>query len=224
MRGLLRPTRIVALLLAIWSVSSSAPCAAATISFDVSFPSWPGALAPGTPVALLFDFVDGSGTGDGNNTVLIDEFLFGGGVAGAATVAGGGSTTSGPLQVTLVDTSFLNSVRLPFTSGAALSFHVTLSSNADGAQPDQFALFLLDDAGNPFPTTDPFGTNALLAVDLMSGLSLNDIQLFSNLDAPGIGAPSLENTSAVPEPATITCMLVGMVGLRLSRRRGSPHA
>src|SRR5689334_4536680 len=70
------------------------------------------------PYTLDFQFTDGSGTGDANNTIALSTFLFGSGgcASGTPTLAGGaaGSLASG---FTLTDSSFFNEASQGFTPG-----------------------------------------------------------------------------------------------------------
>src|SRR6185312_13251794 len=83
------------------------------------------------PFSLVFQLTDGSGIGDGNNTVTISNFQFGsGGPSGSPTTFGGVSGDVGS-TVTLVDSSFLNYLIQPFTPGTTLEFTVTTTNNVD---------------------------------------------------------------------------------------------
>ena len=108
------------------------PLASASIIFDVSLDTSPLIGDPAAPFALEFQFNDGSGLGDGNNTVVLDNFSFGAGGAatGAPSTAGGASGSVGT-SVSFVDNEFFNQFVQPFTPGSLLSFRVSLSTNLD---------------------------------------------------------------------------------------------
>lgn len=198
----------------LWYTVGTAVCQANLI-FDVSFPSWPGTFTTGTSVSLLFELTDGSGLDDGNNTITISNFDFGGGVAGSATTTGGGATSTSPLAVLLTDTVFDNTVLLPFTTGSSLKFSINLTTNDDGIQLDQFSLFILDDQGNALVTSDTLAS-AFLVLDIGTGVSLSNIQTFSNDTGPSVGEPLI--TTPVPEPSSLILLVSSLVGLMWIQR------
>src|SRR5215831_4272177 len=111
----------------------------ASILYDITMNTTPLIGHSASPFSVEFQLNDGSGTGDSNNTAILNDFLFnGGGPAGSPTLNGGanGNLTSG---VTLTDHSFFNQFIQSFTPGSALSFRLSLSTNIDsGGTPDQF--------------------------------------------------------------------------------------
>jgi hypothetical protein len=77
-----------------------------------------------------YQFNDGSGSFDGNNTVTVSGFNVAG--VGAATSSNGGS---GDLSssIVLTDSGFFNEVFQQFTPVGTLQFQVSLTTNVDRA-------------------------------------------------------------------------------------------
>jgi len=163
------------------------------------------------PYALDFQFTDGSGTGDANNTVGLSHFRFGpaGSASGSPTLTGGaiGSLSSG---FTLTDSDFFNEALQGFTPGDQFSFILNWSPHVDaGGTPDEFSIGLLDKSGSEIPTTGP--GDAFLVVDLDSA---NPIIQTYGADASrtnlGLGAAIV---TAAPEPSSLAFLLVTFTGL-----------
>jgi hypothetical protein len=155
---------------------------------------------------LDFQLTDGSGTGDANNTVTLNNFHFGAG------------SWAGPASISLTDSSFIVSSTQGFTPGNILSFKVSMTTQVDaGGTPDMFSFAILKSAAE-IPTTD-LGGGAFLSVNIDS---MNpQIQTFrSDLKqtAFDIAAPAI---AAVPEPSTCIAGLgaLGMLGLAAWRNR-----
>jgi hypothetical protein len=205
-------------------------CASSFSVVDVTLDTSPLTVAPGmssAPFSLIFQLTDGSGTNDGNNTVNVDNFVFGGGGSTlGATLFGGASGGLGS-GIVLTDTSFLNFFTQGFTPGGLLSFRVSMTTNVDaGGTPDAFAFSVLDSSGFPIATTDPTLADTLLTVNIDSA---NPTYLTYGTDVQRtnvvMSAPSVEPAPApVPEPGTLSLFgtaCVGFVGHRFRRRRTS---
>lgn len=123
---------------------------------------------PEGPFSIAMLFTDGSGTGDGNNTVTLSNFAFGGGSAGPVSLLVGGASGDLTSSVSLSDTSFFNEFISSFTPGTKLSFLLNLTTNQEIPAPDEFSLLLLRGNGSPVPTADPSGLNSLLTVEISS--------------------------------------------------------
>lgn len=162
------------------------------------------------PFELAFVLTDGSGTGDGNNTVTLSNFLFGvGGSAGSVDTSLSTGGVSGDLAsgVSLVDSSFLNIFASSFTPGSLLSFRLGLTTNVDpGGTPDELSLVLLQGSGPPLPvpTTDPSGLDSFLTVNIDS-------------TQPTVSTFAL----AIPEPSSLLLIVVSSLAALacITRRR-----
>jgi len=108
----------------------------------------------GTSGSLVFDLIDGDGAID--NTVTVSALATNG-------------TFSDPSGFILTDLLLLNTVFRDLTLGTFLGFTLEFTENFDplGAFPDSLAVSLLNAARTTslVTTTDPFGLNALLAVE-----------------------------------------------------------
>lgn len=204
-------TTLFALLLL---TAGSGALPAATILYDVTMNTSPLAGHPAGPFTLSLQLTDGSGTGDGNNTVSLTNFQFGGGSAVGAPTLGAGATGSLASGVTLTDSApFLVMFDQMFTPGSTLKFLLGLTNNVDaGPTPDQFSLMVLDSAGNALPTASlaSLGVDAFLTVDLNSASPTprtfaSDAFRFPSAGNPvSIAAPTATLVAAdVPEPATV---------------------
>jgi hypothetical protein len=123
---------------------------------------------PAAPFYIELQLTDGSGTGDGNNTVVADNFNFGvGGSAGGLFDPALGDVT-GDLSsgVTLKDTQFLALFHQSFVPGDLLSFRLNLGENVDDPVPDGFTFSILDSSETPLPTLEPFFQDFIFAADL----------------------------------------------------------
>jgi hypothetical protein len=103
---------------------------------------------PNGPFVMDFQFTDGNGIGDGNNTVTLSNFsdprsltLVPGSVTGGVTV------NSGPFSFSMTDTSFFNEVQFTLNPDAILSFDLPLTQhpgrNRLSLDRSQIAIMLL---------------------------------------------------------------------------------
>ncbi len=186
-------TLMSGVLIALSVLLTTGTARADTFTFDTS-------SLPTGQLNINFQFIDGSGIGDSNNTVTISGFS-GGTLVGVPTSTGG---ASGDLSgvVTLTDNDFFNEFVQQFTpSGSMLSLNLLFTSNVDaGGTPDEFTFAILDSSFREVQTTDPLGTNVLLRVDLSSGNPI--VQTFA------LGAPT-----AIPEPTTMLLLSTGLAGV-----------
>ncbi|HEX5229016.1 MAG TPA: NF038129 family PEP-CTERM protein [Bryobacteraceae bacterium] len=174
------------------------------------------------PFSLDFQFNDGSGTNDGNNTVTLSNFAFGaGGPTGSAVTNG---SVSGDLtsSVTLTDSDFFNEFTQTFTPGSTLVFTIDLTTNVDaGGVPDEFTFAILDSTDAEIPTLGPFDTVLLADIDSSSPA------LFGYASDPSRGTAATGDTlafdapvvtSPVPEPSVLWMSASGLAILALRRR------
>jgi len=158
--------------------------------------------------------------GNATNTIVIDNFNFGGGSASGSPsyigVASGDLSTS----VTLTDnnTFIQNLFFQGFTPGSDISFTVDAQTTGGGdptvnSPADVFQFFLLGNytggtSGEALATDDPSGANSLatLVIDDPTNptLAFNHLLLF-------------QETSAVPEPASLSLLLLGLTALGARR-------
>ena len=217
----MKPTLRFSLMTFLLCALSASACRADLV-FHVHLITTPlmGLPSPPAPFSLEFELTDG---GSVTNTALLSNFNFGGGLAAGMpnfnpTTAGSGSLSS---SVTLHDgTGFLaNTFTQEFTPGNTLDFDVQLTTNVDAPAPDVFSFAILDRDGNRLPTQDTFGTDFFFTVELNSpNLSISDVQTFASHPSSPIqlNAPSVQ---AIPEPTTVTLLVIGLAGLIVARRR-----
>jgi len=180
--------------------------------FQVAVDSAPLIGHASGPFLLDFQFTDGSGMNDGNNTVTLGGFNF----------HGGGWIGADPGPITLTDSSFFSEYLQGFTPGSSLSFSVSLTTAVDaGGIPDQFSFAILDNTLSEIPTVGM--ADAFLAVDIDS--TSPTIQTYrSDLSRTSLDIPAPTINAAVPEASTFwagACalgVLASACGRRFSRR------
>lgn len=155
---------------------------------------------------VAFQFADGSGTGDGNNAVVLSDFQFGGGVPlGVQSIyTGVGESGSLSTTVTMIDNEpgGFGYFAEQFTPGTTLSFLLESTTNVDvGGVFDLFTFGITDSFFDPIPTTAPDGTDLLsLTLDDPVNPTVATYSTDPNLTYIALGPPLV--SSAVPEPAT----------------------
>jgi hypothetical protein len=153
---------------------------------------------------LAFVLNDGSGAGDANTTVTINDFMFG--ATGTATTdpttVVGGATGDLFSAVSLIDNSFFNVFEGNFVAGSLLSFQVAIASTSvDTPTPDFFEAVILDSTGTPVATTDPSGNDFVFSANLSSTPEINTYAI------------------ATPEPSVFVFLLSGfLLGVLILRR------
>lgn len=173
--------------------------------------------------SLAFQLSDGSGSGDGNNTVTLSNFsFFGGGFVGNSTDFGGatGNLSSGTASLRDTNPAF-NALLQGFNPGSALSFVFTFTDNADvGFGPDLFTVSLLDPLGNGIPTLDPSGDDTVLTVALDGSASPPTGTWATDTSMTAYTVPAGNVVPNVPEPATLILLATALAGtLGLARRK-----
>ena len=185
---------------------------AASAMFDVTMET---SALNGTPASLVFDFIDGDSLV--NNSVTISDFAGDGVYDPTAAMTFGDVTGALDASAVLSDSSGFSELLQPVVLGDTLSFMLTLSNQFSGVGlPDRLTLFLLDQSGS-FPlyaTSDPSGSDALLAIDLGGGTARAVI--YAPTDS---GGAIVEANAAVPEPPIWSlCVLGGLIGRRFLRK------
>jgi S-layer homology domain/Viral BACON domain/Putative binding domain, N-terminal len=105
------------------------------------------------PFSLAFQLSDAGLVGDGNTTIKITDFNFGGGSPVGTPTTFGAASGNALTSITLTDSEYLNYVIQSFTPGSILTFSITIISN--GADADQMSFSILDRSGNEIPTQSP---------------------------------------------------------------------
>jgi len=206
---------------AAWVLAPSAG-RAGFVTYQVTFPDTTSLKnQPGQgPYYLDFQFTDGGGPGDANNTVVISHLALGGGALVGAGAPSGGVTGDLSSAVTMTDSAFFNEFSQQFTPGSSLAFQVSLSQNVGpgenpsaGGTPDEFSFAILHGAPpSEIPTTnfnDAFVTIDVTAPSLTVTPAASAAG--SGFDVP---APSVvPAATAVPEPAALWLFALGAAGL-----------
>jgi hypothetical protein len=190
------------LLILSFSVLLTRVCTADVV-YNVSMDTAPLKNNAAGPFSLEFQFTDGSGASDGNNTITLDQFSFGadGGLVGAPSTFG---STTGDLATSLsfTDSSFFNQFIQEFKPGNELQFRLTTTTNIDpGGVPDEFTFSILDNSGTELPTLGFF--DVFVQLDISSAKPTPQSFASDTSRAAAGGAPvdlSAPSISAVPEP------------------------
>jgi len=185
---------------------------AASALFDVTMDT---SALNGTPASLVFDFIDGDSLV--NNSVTISDFAGDGVYDPTAAMTFGDVTGALNTSAVLGDSSGFSELLQPIVLGDALSFMLALSDQFSGVDlPDRLTLFLLDQSGL-FPlyaTSDPSGSDAVLAIDLGGGTARAVVY-----PPTGPGGAIVEANAAVPEPPIWALWLIGaLIGKRFLRK------
>jgi hypothetical protein len=164
------------------------------------------------PFTLDFQFNDGSGMGDANNTVTVSSFAFGGGSVTTmpSFQTGGVTVQSSPFGFTMTDSSFLNELQFSFVPGSSLSFHIDATTNPEMPSPDAFTFAILDKNGSEITTTN--SNSSFLEIDLGTPSQAPSVTTSSSTDPSNVvPQPSFTPTSStVPEPRSLKLALLAL--------------
>jgi len=193
--------RIRTMVVAILALLATGAVSQAGVIYTVSMDTT--ALVGGGAFWLTFLLGDGSGTGDGNNAVVLSNFDFGGGTALSPPSVSGpasGSLTDG---VNLTDSDPLLPAYFAqqFTAGAALRFVLEMTTEVDaGGVYDQFIFAIADSSFTNLPTTSTLAPDVFLSV-IVDASTPTIERSGTDPDRTGlvVNAPALDNE--VPEPA-----------------------
>ena len=190
----------------------------------------------GGPYALDFTLAGGANT----NTATVGSFNLGGGSANSSTISttGGASGTIAPTGgVTVTDDASINpsagafnDFNEVFTPGSSsVTFDVDLTTSFVSGTPDRFTVSILDQSGNPIPTTDTGNSDeyALVGVDITGpSMTVGSVSTYSAGAGAGaiIASVAPLGPPAVPEPTSLvlTCLGIGTL-LGASRLRRDRH-
>jgi subtilisin family serine protease len=139
---------------------------------------------------LVMSVVDGDGTN--NNYFSILQFGTDGDVIQSAALTGDASGSLIPGPAHIGDANFVNEISQPKVYGNTASFLMKVSRNGTFQPfPDAFAFYLLDSSDQPFPTSDPFGTDALFAIEIDRTQPFAQIfeSAYASVTVETVGAP-----------------------------------
>jgi len=204
-----------------------ASASASSVTYNVFLDTTSLAGNSAAPFSLEFGLADGSGTGDGNNAVVLSNFHFGTGSASGSALLGGGASGDLSTSVVLTDTDAISNYFVQgFSPGNSLSFQLQLSTNLEsGGLPDTFFFAILDNTFSPLPTLAGAPLDALALINIDNPLS---IQTFGGdvSRSPVAGGDPISRFSApaisvseVPEPSTFPVLgLAILASICVSRR------
>lgn len=173
---------------------------------------------PNGPFTLDFQFFDGSGTGDGNNTVTLSNFSDPASLMVVPSSETSGVTLAGsPFGFTMTDSSFFNEISFLLAPDSSLGFTFASTDNPDSGTPDTFIVDLLDSSLNNIPTTNANNGIALIEIDLPTTNPVSGTQVITSASLPNsdgvvFDAP-VESFVSTPEPSSLVTMTLGVMGL-----------
>jgi hypothetical protein len=171
------------------------------------------------PFEVFFSLTDGSGSGDGNNTVTLSGFSFGSGGSAGAVDTGNTSNAAGDLAsgVTMNDANFSDSFAAFFTPGSSLSFTIADAfTSLDSPTPDMLSFALVDN-GALLTTNDPSLNDNLLTLTLDSASGTTAVYTDQNA-SDSVGTPTVGSPVSAPEPHAWMLLIAGLGLLGIASR------
>ncbi len=171
------------------------------------------------PFEVFFSLTDGSGSGDGNNTVTLSGFSFGSGGSAGAVDTGNTSNAAGDLAsgVTMNDANFSDSFAAFFTPGSSLSFTIAdVFTSLDSPTPDMLSFALVDN-GALLTTNDPSLNDNLLTLTLDSASGTTAVYTDQNA-SDSVGTPTVGSPVSAPEPHAWMLLIAGLGLLGIASR------
>jgi hypothetical protein len=171
------------------------------------------------PFEVFFSLTDGSGSGDGNNTVTLSGFSFGSGGSAGAVDTGNTSNAAGDLAsgVTMNDANFSDSFAAFFTPGSSLSFTIADAfTSLDSPTPDLLSFALVDN-GALLTTNDPSLNDNLLTLTLDSASGTTAVYTDQNA-SDSVGTPTVGSPVSAPEPHAWMLLIAGLGLLGIASR------
>lgn len=169
---------------------------------------------------VFFSLTDGSGSGDGNNTVTLSGFNFGAGGSAGAVDMGNTSNAAGDLQsgVTMNDAgNFSDSFAAFFTPGSSLSFTIADAfTSLDSPTPDMLSFALVNN-GALLTTNDPSLNDNLVTLTLDSASGTTTLYTDQNA-TDSVGTPTLGSPVSAPEPPGWMLLFAGLGLLGIASR------
>jgi hypothetical protein len=169
------------------------------------------------PFYVAFEFVDGSGTGDANNSVFINNVQLGGGaLLPPASTFGNGVSGDLSTSVQLTDVDPFEYFAEAFDPGSSLQFNLDLTTNLDaGSTQDELLFWILDDTQTPIPTSAADGQDelALFTIDTPSP----DVATAGS--PSGVPAPTVVSEAPEPSAFWLTAVALAFIVFRFVRAR-----
>lgn len=139
---------------------------------------------------LVMSLVDGDGIN--NNYFNILQFSADGDIILNPVLTGDAAGSFIPSPAYLGDAGFSNLISQPAIFGNQISFLLRVSRNGIfQPYPDSYAFYLLDSTDQPYPTSDPLGTDALFAIEIdrPQPFPLIFVSAYASVSVETVGAP-----------------------------------
>lgn len=158
--------------------------------YRVNIETWPINTLSGS---LVMSVVDGDGAN--NNYFSILRFSTDGDIALSPILNGDASGSFLPGPAHIGDAKFYNEITQPKVFGNNIGFLLKATRNGMFQPfPDTYAFYLVDSDGEPYPTTDPFGTDSLFAIEIENTQPFAEVfeSDFAVAEVEIVGAPTAD--------------------------------